>query len=191
MIQVRCETDLQSCRQLWQKLIPQEKLADLWEMRECFHQHFNRKPYFVVAEEDGRPIGLMPLCWIDEGDYYGYFPGETWHGQTWIEQNRIIARDENVLQAMYQFLEQNAPRYHIRYLLPNSFRPLDSLTVDEVGYLFVPSLHNHDMETYFSVFNRRSIKTIKKEVLAFEASPDNRSRTVNQNLLLSCLRMRE
>lgn len=169
MIKVRCETDLSACRDLWQALIPPERLSDLWEMRECFHQHFQRKPSFIVAEENGQPVGLIPLCWIDEHQYYGYFPGETWHGQTWIEQNRLIARDEEVLRAMFSWLNENHLHYHLRYLLPPPFTTSESLVVDEVGYLFVASQHDHNMDTYYSKFNRRSIKTIKKEVAAFEA----------------------
>src|SRR5262245_3432941 len=134
MINVRVETDLERCRHLWEGLIPPDKLTDLWEVRDCFNRHFQRKPYFVVAEDNGRPVGLIPLCWIDEFNYYGYFPGETWHGQTWMEQNRIIARDEDVFKRMIAFLDEQNTTYHIRYLVPNSFKSSDSLIVDETGY---------------------------------------------------------
>ena len=77
-LNITVETDPAACRRLWEQLMPQEKITDLWEVRECFDKHFNRKPYFILAKERGETVGLLPLSYVEEYDYYGFFPGEVW-----------------------------------------------------------------------------------------------------------------
>jgi hypothetical protein len=168
MIRVFCETDLKACRALWERLIIPEYLTDLWEVRECFHRNFRREVYFVAAEDSGEPAGLIPLSWIPEARSFGYFPGEVWQGKTWLEQNRIIARDRDVYAAMRQWLAKESVTYNLRYLLPDAW--LDSsVPVDEIGYLFRPELYGFEMAPYYARFNRRSIKSIRKDVERFYA----------------------
>src|SRR5262245_41065866 len=116
MITIRCESNLEACRRLWQELIPVEKVTDLWETRECFHKSFQRELMFIVAEDGGKVVGLLPLAWVSEKKYYGYFPGEVWKGTTWLEQNRIIARDKDVMKAMFDWLNASGKNYHLRYM---------------------------------------------------------------------------
>ncbi len=168
MLRVRSESDPSICRQLWQQMIPQRMLADHWEVRECFHRHYKRELFFVVAEEEGVPVGLFPLSFIPEEDVYVYFPGEVWHGKTWIEQNRLIARDSEVFDRMLEWMNSQGLRYHLRYLSPSPCVSPERFPVDEIGYLFHAANYGHDMEIYYSTFSRRSIKSIKKEVAAFE-----------------------
>ncbi|MDD3375356.1 MAG: GNAT family N-acetyltransferase [Candidatus Omnitrophica bacterium] len=144
--------------------MPCEQLTDLWDVRGCFHDHFKRKLFFLVAEENKKLIGLIPLCFVEEHNYYTYFPGEIWQKKTWIEQNRLIARDKNVFQQMLAWLEENNIRHFSRYLL-NSPSFLESfVTEDEIGYLFSSEAHHHSMENYYSAFSRKSIKTIRREI---------------------------
>src|SRR3989338_3899513 len=116
MITIYSETDEGACRELWERIIPPEQLTDLWDVRACFHQQFKRSPFFVVAKEAAEIVGLIPLCFIEEHNYYGYFPGEIWCVKTWLEQNRLIARDQDVLKQMFDWLLENKISYHLRYL---------------------------------------------------------------------------
>lgn len=167
MTNVRVETDLFVCQKLWESLIPQEYLTDLWQVREIFRKSYNRSPFFITAYADSEPVGLLPLSWIPEENCYGYYPGEVWKSTTWLEQNRIIADSQVTFEEMIKFLEKEKCKYHLRYLVEHSeFYNITS--VDEIGYLFAPAQHNHSMEEYYSSFSsRRSIKTIKKEVARF------------------------
>jgi hypothetical protein len=168
MLRVFSETDPAVCQALWEKSIVPEYLTDLWGVRECFHRHYQRDFYFVVAEDSGKSVGLIPMSWISERNECGYFPGEVWHGTTWLEQNRLIARDQGVMDAMLAWLEKEAVPYHLRYLSPN-IDIKNSLPVDEIGYLFQPPLYQFEMEPYFTSFNRRSIKSILKDEQRFYA----------------------
>lgn len=167
-LRIYAETRPEECRRLWEELVPQEKLTDLWDVRECFHRHFRRELLFVVAEDDGQPAGFLPLAFIPEEGCYGYFPGEVWKGTTWLEQNRLCVRDRDVLEEMLQWLDEQGLSYHLRYLVDPPHEDPDGAKVDEIGYLFLPEQYSNSMDRYYGQFPYKSIKAIKREVRAFE-----------------------
>jgi len=157
-------TDLYKCQEIWENIIPKEGIFDLWEVRACFQKHFKRPPYFIVAEKNGNIHGLLPLSWIEESKTYGYFPGETWEGKTWIEQNRIYVANDRIKK---EFFECFKGPYYLRYLLPD--RNLeDNHPVDEIGYLFIPKKYEYDIEKYFEEFSGKSRKRLKRELKCFK-----------------------
>jgi len=172
MDNVRVVTDLEECRRVWLQLVPEDHVSDLWEFRACFQRHYQRPARFIVAEENGRVCGLLPLSWIEEGGYFGYFPGEVWHNKTWLEQNRVIAPDATVAGRLLDFAAGNGngcrSRFYLRYLLPAGTSAAADQPVDEIGYLFNPPDFDFDMENYFQLFSHKSAKRIKREVAAFE-----------------------
>ena len=166
----RAVTDLDECQDAWRRAIPSEVISDLWEVRDCFQRHFRRPSHFIVAENgptSGEIRGFLPLSWMEEANCYGYFPGETWHGKTWLEQNRIVAPDEGTLAGLLGNCPGNC---HLRYLVPQDSGDPDLRTIDEVGYLFLPPRYDYDMENYFQEFSHKSAKRIKRELDAFGAS---------------------
>jgi hypothetical protein len=169
MSDIRVVSDPDECRHLWKAVIPAQYVSDIWEVRNCFQKHYNRPLHFIVAEDGGRISGLLPLSRIEETGSYGYFPGEVWHGKTWLEQNRIFAADRQVFDEMYAFLKRSRARFHLRYLLPSEALPQIESRVDETGYLFHPPDFGYNMENYFRLFSGKSIKRIKKEIADFEA----------------------
>ncbi len=165
MQKVRILKDEAECEAVWRQNIPEECVWDLWEVRDCFHRHYRRPLHFLLAEEEGRVGGLMPLSWIEECRSYGYFPGEVWNGKTWIEQNRVPARDGD---AMASLLMECPSEYHVRYLVPSEVLSQNGAEVDEIGYLFYPPRYDYDIENYFQEFSHKSAKRIKREVAALE-----------------------
>jgi hypothetical protein len=164
MLTISSESNFETCRKLWQQVVSSEQITDLWDMRECFHRNFERPLFFVVVKDEGNIVGLLPLSYIEELNYYGYFPGEIWDGKTWLEQNRIIARDSEVSSLMMQWLKDNEIQYCLRYMNEYSCIFDDLMIKDEIGYLFYPKSFNYSIEQYYSVFKRKSIKSIRKEV---------------------------
>jgi len=169
MSNIRIVCDPDECRHLWRSVIPAQYISDLWEVRQCFQNHYRRPLHFVVAENSGRVSGLLPLSRIEETDSYGFFPGEVWHGKTWLEQNRIFAENEHVYDEMFRFLKRSRSRFHLRYLLPTESIPQSRERVDEIGYLFNPPDFDYDMENYFQLFSHKSAKRIRREIADFEA----------------------
>lgn len=161
MSRIKIITDIDECRSLWLAHMPKEFISDLWDVRFRFQEQYNHRPHFVVAERNGTVVGLLPLSWNEETGQYNYFPGETWAGKTWLEQNRIIAANNTILTKMLRSLDRP---YHLRYLRieGNGFRRVKS--VDEIGYLFFPAEYQYNIEEYFRTFSHKSAKRLKKEL---------------------------
>ena len=144
MLEVDVHTDLKEVKRLWMNHWPQRCLFDLWPVRACFQAQFNHSPYFLVARQDGKFRGMLALSWIDEEQCYGHFPGEIWHGKTWLEQNKIIADDPEIYSILLNHIPATA---RIRYLTLPSCLTDDSLTaVDEIGYLFFPQQYDDSFQ---------------------------------------------
>jgi len=158
---VRVCEDPGECTEVWQQLVPQRGLFDLWDVRACFQRHFRRRPHFLVVDGAAGPCGLLPLSYIEESDSYGYFPGETWSGKTWLEQNRICAPTADVCQVL---LEQGPSQMLLRYLVPETLESLPSADVDEVGYLFHPGCYGYQMDNYWQEFSGKSRKRLQREI---------------------------
>jgi len=165
MIRVRTVSDINECRDLWRKLMPSVLVSDLWEVRNCFHAHYGHSPRFIVAEEFGRVVGFLPLSWNEETGEYNYFPGETWEGKTWLEQNRIVANNSAALKAMLASLDGS---YQLRYLRNEGDWSGSDERVDEVGYLFIPETFGYDVNRYFETFSHKTAKKLKKELAAWD-----------------------
>lgn len=167
MIRVRVCEDIQECARIWEQVWPKECLFDLWPVRDCFAGSYRRRPFFLVAEEGGRIKGLLALSWIEEEQYYAHFPGETWHGKTWLEQNRILASSPEVLNSLLDNVPgQTQLRYLTRGSVPLAERPVG---VDEVGYLFFPGEHAYSFDTYMQLFSGKSRKKLGRELEKLES----------------------
>ena len=151
---------IDACRDLWQAVVPQESIFDLWEVRECFWRHYGGRPMFLVARQAGQICGLLPLARTDESGGWGYFPGETWMGKTWIERNRVIAASPEVYRAL---LERCPAGAHLRYLSSNDSAG-EILEVDETGYLFVPEQWGYAVDRFWADFSGKSRKRLQKEM---------------------------
>lgn len=161
MARVKIISNLNECRDIWQSVMPSETMWDLWEVRASFQRHFRRQPYFIVVENGLGIAGVLPLSYIPETDTYVCFPGETWEGKTWLEQNRVIAADAGV----YRMLLAACPiPHHLRYLVPPDFLTRFISTVDEIGYHFIPPMYDYSMDRYFEVFSHKTAKRLRREL---------------------------
>jgi hypothetical protein len=162
MIKISICTDLEEARRLWQFHWPQQGLFDLWPVRNCFQLHYNYTPMFIVATRGNRFCGMVALSWIEEMQGFAHFPGETWQGKTWLEQNRILAADDDVFKALAESLP---PGTKLRYLLPEPFlQGGESITLDEDGYLFSPASYDFSFDQYLQSFRGKSRKKLFREI---------------------------
>jgi len=154
--------DPDQCRRVWEKLWPGKGLFDLWQVRSCFHDVFSRPLHFRVVEKNNRPVGFLALCWDGEKQKYVQFPGETWQGKTWLEQNKIIAQTPEV---MAELLDSIPGPVHLRYMEWNPVLGLSNrLGIDEIGYCFYPALHNFSFENYMQSFSGKFRKKLKADL---------------------------
>ena len=162
MLNIDICKDLEEARELWQRHWPQQCLFDLWPVRYCFQSQFNYTPYFIVASENYKFRGMLALSWIEEQQCFGHFPGEIWHGKTWLEQNRILASDSEVFSALVYHIPGMSK---LRYLTDDLPLVRDSVAViDEVGYLFYPQQYDYSFQTYLQSFSGKSRKKMRSEL---------------------------
>ena len=165
MYHIRVVTDRGECRSLWEKVFPREFVSDLWEVRECFDRHYRHEPCFIAAEDRGEVRGLLPLSLNGDSGLYNFFPGETWAGKTWLEQNRIVTDSQRMLRDM---LAAVPGPYHLRYLRPAAAAANPYEQVDEIGYLFCPPKYGCDMDRYFGEFSHKTAKKLRRELAGWD-----------------------
>lgn len=164
MRSLRVVTDIDACRRLWKQQVPHNSISNVWEVRACFQKEYGHQPFFVVCEDYSGICGFLPLSWNAELNVYHVFPGETWAGKTWLEQNPLVAADDDVLQLM---LSMVPGPYHLRYLAPSGNVGGSLQTVDEIGYCFEPARYEYSIDSYMASFSHKFAKRLRKEVDSF------------------------
>lgn len=167
MLRIRESTDIEECRKLWKELWPRLCVFDLWEVRDCFERAYDRPLRFLVAELDGRAAGILPLSLIEEEGCFAFFPGETWKGKTWLEQNKIPSQNPCIRNELLM----GAPGpVHLRYLDPGCVTDVGiNFEVDETGYVFRPDEHAFSFERFMGTFSRKFRKNFQRELSSLEA----------------------
>jgi hypothetical protein len=135
-------------------------------VRKFFADSYRRKPYFLIAETRGKIEGLLALSRLEESQSFAHFPGETWEGKTWLEQNRIISTSPHVFDELLNSVPGPA---NLRYLTRDSV-PIERtpVAVDEVGYLFFPGSYNFSFKNYMQEFSGKSRKKLTREIAKLE-----------------------
>lgn len=137
---IRNETDLQACRELWDRFSPQQGAWDDWDLMYAYHDPDHHQLDFLVHESgDGHPDGLVPLVhdtklgrntlmggsypdgrvlWIryeDFPEFFELFPAQTVFfdlGHAWVD---------GLLRRYPQF-EPNFAEQELRYcMVPSEF----------------------------------------------------------------------
>jgi hypothetical protein len=166
-VRIRVYDDSDACRDLWLGLWPQTCFFDLWPVRSIFAESFSRTPYFLIAEEHGRSVGMLALCYLPEQQQYVYFPGEIWQQKTWLEQNKIPSEGRQVREELLHAIPGTA---HLRYLTPES-EPRHGFTFieDEENFRFFPRSHGYSFDKYMLEFSHKSRKNLARELAKLEA----------------------
>lgn len=120
-------------RRLWDENWPRESIFDEWAVRDCFATAYNNESIFVLRSENNNVCGLLPLGRMEDSNCYGFYPGETWSGATWLECNRIMAASTSDVAAL---LESAPADLDLRYIRDCSNLPI--LEVDEINYSYYP-----------------------------------------------------
>ncbi|MFH2059596.1 MAG: GNAT family N-acetyltransferase [Pseudomonadota bacterium] len=158
--------DRTQCQSIWEKIWPARGIFDLWQVRSCFHDSYSRPLLFHTVEENGKPLGFLPLCWNEESNNYLLFPGETWQGKSWLEQNQLIAKSPKVIRKLLDSVQGSL---NMRYLTWNPLMDcLDQTRQDGISYLFFPGNVNYSMDNYWNSFSGKSRKKLKSALKQFQ-----------------------
>lgn len=167
MVRISYHSQPDTCARLWREHFGEESFFASWPARAAFQESFAREALFIRAD-GSRGRGLLPLAWIEEEGRYGYFPGETWKGRTWCEQNRIFADHPDVLKALLAAVPGPC---ELRYLraeeqIGAGFSP----AIDEINYSLQPAEFGFSREGYLAGWPGKSRKKILREVTALKAA---------------------
>jgi CelD/BcsL family acetyltransferase involved in cellulose biosynthesis len=165
MIRIRSCEDPEACSRLWRELWPQTCFFDLWPVRFIFAEAFARTPYFLIAERQGRAVGMLALTYLAEQRQFVHFPGEIWQDKTWIEQNRMPVQEQRLRDELLAAIP--GPAY-LRYLTPESEPTGGGLTLDEENFRFFPSSHGYSFDRYMQEFSHKSRKNLSREQAKLE-----------------------
>ena len=156
-------THLVEAESLWRKYIPCETIFDLWEVRMAFHRHFCRPLRFLYLSDDSADKLFLPLSWVEEKNVWCFFPGETWHTKTWLEQNRLLPShlDTEILR------RELGADFQLRYLSKPCHTSAD-YPIDETGYLFHPPDYQYQIQNWWNSFSHRRARLLRRELAAVE-----------------------
>ena len=157
--------DPEQQRLLWERHWPQEGLFDQWEVRRCFAEPFARRHSFVTLENRGNSEAMLPLSWLEESACYGFFPGEAWQGQTWLEQNRLCASSAAALELL---LEQAPGPLQLRYISAANGLP-QPRAVDEWNYACFPAQYGFSFASFRKRLSCRFIRQMGRNIERLES----------------------
>lgn len=162
-MKIKISDDLDEVNRCWADLWPREDIFGCWEVRKSFQDIYNRPLHALIAESGNRPVGILPLSWIEEERYYAFFPGETFEGETWLEQNHILADNPETSSLLLEAAPWNTD---LRYLVKAISRGEEEPIIDEIGYLFNAPDYGYDFERYWNQFSGKSRKKLRRDMEA-------------------------
>lgn len=145
-VEVRVETDLETCRQLFEKFSPKKTLFELWGFRYAFYLGYRNQPVFLIFERGGIPLGLLPLWYEKDKDEL------RWFGSWWQEGNTFWFKDKSIIPLVFSLFQQKV-LLNALSMGPRAARRL-GLTSDDPKFLL--SLEQYPTLNFFlSRFNRK------------------------------------
>lgn len=97
-LQLKVESNMEKCFNLWEKFSQKKSLFDLWDFRYGWYQGYKYQPYFYTLYEKNRPLAVLPL-WFDEED-----KKYEWFGSDWMEDCQFFVKDEKYIDLLFQIM---------------------------------------------------------------------------------------
>lgn len=91
MLKVHDETNLEKCKELWNRFSFREHLFDLWEMRYSVQAAYNFPLHFKVVTRNDEPVAFLPLWYSPDKKFYEFFGG------LFPEENSFYCQDAGLI----------------------------------------------------------------------------------------------
>ncbi len=79
-------SDFQECERLWEVFSPHRDIYDEWDWRHTFYKYFASPLKFIVGYDADRQIGILPLQYDTQEDFWEFFGGPA------MESNAVWVR---------------------------------------------------------------------------------------------------
>lgn len=185
-INVRIETDLETCHQLFEEFSPKKTLFELWDFRYAFYLGQKNQPVFLIFERDNSPIGLLPLWYEKDKDEL------RWFGSWWQEGNTFWFKDHSLIPIVCSLFPSKI-LLNALHVAPRMAQKLGFME-DDPKYL-LDLTEYHSIESFLTRFNgkkRYNLRRDQKLILAKNPKTYfNRVKDLDQLFRLSIKRFQD
>jgi len=135
-----------------------DHLFDIWEYRECLFNKIHFKPHFIVLKNEKKILGVLPLWYNLDKNYFEFFGGE------FCERNKFFSMEKENLNLLLNNLPNET---YLEYIDESE---LMYATLDEMDIRYVLHFndYNHSLEQYFNSFGRKHRKNLKYDLRQIE-----------------------
>jgi len=118
--------NIKECERLWNIFSPHRTIYQEWDFRYTHYKYFNYPIKFIVGMDANQPIGILPLQYEPEEEFWEFFGGQE------MEDNGIWVKSgyENRLE---DFLKAVSEDVWLDYLAGDS-EFIQSLSADDISY---------------------------------------------------------
>lgn len=159
-VTVRIESNLETCRELFEEFSPKKTLFELWGFRYAFYLGQKNQPVFLMLERENQPLGLLPLWYEEDKEEL------RWFGSWWQEGNTFWVKNKSLIPIILSFFPQKV-LLNALYIAPRTAQKL-GLLADDPKYLL--SLEQYpSVESFLQRFNgkkRYNLRRDQKLILA-------------------------
>lgn len=153
-ITVRIETDLETCRELFEEFSPKRTLFELWGFRYAFYLGDRNQPVFLIFEKENQPLGLLPLWYEKDKDEL------RWFGSWWQEGNTFWFKDRSLIPLICSLFPSKI-LLNALYVAPRTAQKL-GLMADDPKYLL--DLNEYPtIDTFMQRFSRKKRYNLRRD----------------------------
>lgn len=148
---------MSECEKLWKKFSPNRNFWDLWEARKCFIVEGNNELHFIVGYRQGKPVGILPLCFNEEKNHYA------WIGNDFPEHNKISIKNKHDIK---YFLEYAPKTLCLDFIdkTEKDFFPF----MEARPYYFLNLTKIKNIEEYLKTFSRKHRNNLRHDLRQLE-----------------------
>lgn len=153
-IYVRIETNLETCRQLFEEFSPKKTLFELWGFRYSFYLGQKNQLVFLIFERENQPIGLLPLWYEKDKDEL------RWFGSWWQEGNTFWFKERSLIPIVCSLFPSKI-LLNALYIAPRTAQKLGFM-VDDPKYLL--NLTEYPtIEAFLKKFNKKKRYNLRRD----------------------------
>lgn len=153
-------SNLDECKEYWERFSPKVTLFDLWDFRYCFYKYDNYPLHFIVGFLGSEPIGLLPLQLNTNEGYVEFFGG------SWMEDNKVFI-DEKYFDLTEKFFLQITGKANL-IAINTKDKFCSSLPVDEYKYQLDLTNYSSYWDYIKDKYNKKGNDTFRRKFRKIE-----------------------
>lgn len=148
-------SNLSEAEAAWKTLSPNKVIYDDWDFRYAYYKYFNFPLDFIVAYQDEKLVGVLPLMWDPNKNHYDFFAGFGY-----MEDNAIFVK-EGFEGIRPELLKRVSGPTLLEFLRPDMATLPGIKPYDQNYYIELNGMENYQdfIQKYLSSDGRRNINS--------------------------------